>query len=397
MKKRQIIILASAALVLLFFMVLGSFLGQHISPPEQKEVKIVKKYVKTVPVEYSTIQTEITSYGRVITAHSLDMIAEKTGKILRGSVPLKAGQNFNKGQLICKIDDTEARLNLRAQKSNFLRDLAAILPDLKVDFENNYSAWHKYFNVIDINEPLPVFPEHKSDKEKVFLATRNIFSTYYSIKSAESSLQKHAIYAPFNGTIAEVALQEGAFVNPGNRIATIVQTDQLELKVDIETENIEWISTGQRVKVFRDEVGNDWLGSIARIGRVVNENTQSLDVYITLDSDASKNLYDGLFLEASIPGKEIENAMEVPREAVMEGNKVFIVKDSLLQTKYIEVHKVNPRTLVFSGLQEGQDLVVEPLINAYNNMKVYKIEQKEERSEFDQEAKKSPDKVLTAN
>ena len=138
MKKRQVII-TTTALVVVFgsFGLMNFFSGMAEAPVERVEPE-VKKYVKTVKVAYTTVPTEITAYGRVRAAESLDLIAEKSGRMSQVSVRLKEGISFRKGDLLFKIDDTEARLNLQSQKSNFLRDLAAILPDLKIDYGDNY-------------------------------------------------------------------------------------------------------------------------------------------------------------------------------------------------------------------------------------------------------------------
>jgi len=72
--------------------------------------------------------------------------------------------------------------------------------------------------------------------------------------------------------------------------------------------------------------------------------------------------------------------MEIPRNAIFNGTQVFVVADTLLKVRDIQIHKINPQSVVFSGLGEGEDLVVEPLINAHNNMRVWKLSEKESSS-----------------
>jgi len=374
MKPRQFIIVGIGIAVVAISFLLSGVLGGMKEPPEMKRPPEIKKYVKTEPVKYSTIPTEVLAFGRVRTAESLDVIAEVSGRMFGGSVPLKEGQSFRKGTLIYRIDDTETRLDLQSQKSNFLKDLAAILPDLKIDFSDNFKAWEEYFNSIDLNKSLPELPGYKSNKEKTFLATKNIFSSYYSIKSAEANLEKYRFYAPFAGTISEVNLQSGSYVNPGSNIAKILRSDKLEIKVDVSADQIHWIENGAST-VVKSENGLEWNGRVTRIGEFVNQNTQSIDVHIALESNGER-LYDGQYLEAKIPGKVVENGMLIPRNAIFNGNEVFVLKDSLLKVKEVKIHKTNPETVVFSGLNSGSELVVEPLINAHNNMKAYKLEEK---------------------
>ena len=170
-------------------------------------------------------------------------------------------------------------------------------------------------------------------------------------------------------------MQSGSFVNPGNKIGTVLRSDRLELKVDVGVADIDWVEMGSEAEVVT-EAGSSWSGTVERVGEFVNQNTQSIDVYIALNQKRDQKLYDGEYLESTIPGKIIENGMVMPRNAIFEGNKVFILQDSVLKVKEINILKVNPETAVFHGLAENTELVVEPLINAHNNMRAYKLEEK---------------------
>ncbi len=390
MKKRQIIISLSGITIVVGSVLLNQFLTSLKEPPEVKVPIEVKKYVKTQPVKYGIVPTEVVAFGRVKTAQSLDMIAEVSGRMMATGLPLKEGQRFDKGDLLYRIDDAEARLNLQSQKSNFLKDIAAILPDMKIDYSESYDKWSAYFSAIDINKTLPDLPTYSSDKEKTFLATKNIFSAYYTIKSAEVNLRKFNFYAPFNGVISNIDLQSGSYVNPGNKIGTLLRSDQLEMRVDVGVADIDWIEMNSEAQVMT-ESGVSWTGRVARIGEFVNQNTQSIDVFIAIENQSGRKMYDGEYLKSKIPGKVVKEGMIMPRNAIFDGNKVFVLEDSLLKVKDINIHKLNPETVVFSGLAEGSELVVEPLINAHNNMKAFKLE---EKNEVDIEQKDSSVKLV---
>ena len=94
---------------------------------------------------------------------------------------------------------------------------------------------------------------------------------------------------------------------------------------------------------------------------------EALDVFVQLFPGQDK-VYEGMYLRAVMPGEVIDNGMEIPRNAVFNGSQVYTVKDSLLKVNNITIHKINSETVIFSGIEEGSDIVVEPLINAYNNM-----------------------------
>ena len=60
----------------------------------------------------------------------------------------------------------------------------------------------------------------------------------------------------------------------------------------------------------------------------------------------------------------------ISRKAVFNRNEVFVVEDGRLRKKQVSVHKLNPSTVLFSGLNEGEMVVIDPPVNASENMKV---------------------------
>ncbi|WP_424961151.1 efflux RND transporter periplasmic adaptor subunit [Ekhidna sp.] len=370
MKKRQSIILIAVGIIVASFGI-SEYLGSLKEEPVIRKPPQAKKYVTTTPVRYKDLKTDVITFGRVENAQVLDLISEVSGRMTQGSVRLKEGESFNKGTLIYKIDDEEASLNLKSQKSNFLRDLAEILPDLKIDFGDNYDKWQAYFEALDIDKSFPELPKVNSTKEKTFLATKGIYSSYYSIKSSESQLAKYRYYAPFSGSIMEVAMQSGSFVNPGTRIGKILRSGVYEMKASVETRDIPWIQVGSSVEIYSKESQQYWKGEVTRISDYVNQNTQSVDVFITIYPNGQK-IYDGQFFQAAIPARTVKDGMIMPRNAIYNGNEVFVLEDSLLKKKSINVVRLSEEDAIFNGLEQGQELVVEPLLGAYNNMKAFK-------------------------
>ncbi|MFY0605311.1 MAG: efflux RND transporter periplasmic adaptor subunit [Cyclobacteriaceae bacterium] len=376
MQKRQLIIIVVVVVVLGGSFGLNQFFASQKEAPVQRKVPVAKKYVKTTPVDYDNIQTYINAFGRVQTAQSMDLVPEASGRMFEGNVRLKEGQSFKKGTLLFYLDDKEATLTLKSQKSNFLKDLASILPDLKVDYDGSFQKWSTYFSKIDINKTLPEIPKVSDDKEKTFIATKGIYSSYYNIKSAEERLRKYRFYAPFDGSVINVNVESGAFVNPGSTIATIIRTGAHELKVSVETRDISWVQLGSPATLTSNETQQFWSGEVIRISDVIDQNTQSVNVFIKINP-GSKKIYDGQFIEASVPARKVENGMIIPHGALYNSNEVFVVEDTLLVVKEVFVHRKMKESVIISGLEPGENLVIEPLVNAHNNMVVYKMEQKD--------------------
>ena len=374
MKTRKLIILGVGLLILASGVFLNNVLSSMKTPQPKKPPRENFTNVPVLPVKYTDQETELSYFGRVSSFQEVALISEVQGQILKGSVNLKPGQRVSKGQLLFRIDDQETQLNLQSQKSQFQKSIADILADLQIDHADNFPAWQSYFEKLEIDKSLPALPEVKDLKEKTFLSTRGIFSSYYSILASEERLTKYKVYAPFSGSLSEVMLEPGSVANPGTRIATLQRTSQLELVIPVRSEDLEWISRGSTVEVESEDGLEKWNGKISRIGEQVNPSTQSVNVYISIGVNAENPIYNGQYLRAILPGDVVQKAMSIPRRALHDQNKVYVVENDLLCPLEVTVHKINPTTAIISGLYVGAQVVSDPPLNAVENLPVKVIQ-----------------------
>jgi len=239
---------------------------------------------------------------------------------------------------------------------------------MRIDFPDSFKKWNDFFLSLNINKPLPKLPKLDSDKEKIFLASRNILNDYFNIQSAQIRLAKHRIYAPFNGTFTQVFLEVGSVANPGVRIASMIRTDKLELEVPVEIKEIYWINIGDRVEISTETGLLTWQGTVVRKADFVDPNTQSITVFVSVKPNAENPLYQGQYLNAAFQSKEVDNSMLIPRNAIFNKSYVWLVVNGKLTSQKVDVLMQNENTVIVSGLKEGDQVVVEPLVNARDQM-----------------------------
>lgn len=372
MKKidRRIIIIGAFLFIVALAYGIMRFLIAQGEEPRMRPPQEAKRYVNAQPITYDTILSPVSAPGRLTSLAEVDLVAEASGKIIESSIPLKKGSSFNKGDVLFTIYPDEAALALKSRKSQFLNMLANLLPDLSIDFPKQESTFREFFNSVDLNAPLPPFPEMHSEKFRIFLASKNILSEYYSIKKDELKLSRHTIKAPFKGTYSEVFFEAGSYINTGGRVAKAIRTDVLEMEVPLKRFDASWVKIGDRAIIKSRERNLTWKGSVVRKNQFVDPTTQSQGVFIRVQNHSKKPLLSGEYLKASFPGHPVENVMEVPRNVVFNTNEVFIVNDHRLKKKTIDIIKVNEKTVLFEGLEEGAMLVMEPLINVTEGTKV---------------------------
>jgi multidrug efflux pump subunit AcrA (membrane-fusion protein) len=328
--------------------------------PEKEQTTELNKYVKVAKVKNDTNHIIIEGTGRIISSRKIDVSAEVQGQLINTGVTLKAGTAFKQGQIIFGIKDTEARLALQARKSIFMNLVANILPDIKIDFSESYDKWKNFFEQIEPEKTLPEIPIINNVKERTFISVKNIFSEYYTIRAEEERLKKYFFVAPFNGSITDVYAETGAIVNPGTRVATIIKTEELEMEMAVDANNIAYVSSGMPVKLFINGLNKNLTGKVIRVGNHINTQTQSVPVYIKIDDTKSINLYNGMYLSAQISAGVINNCFKLPRRA-LNSRDVFYVEDSILKKTTIDIVFTSSEHVYVKGLQDNTLIAVEPI------------------------------------
>ena len=130
---------------------------------------------------------------------------------------------------------------------------------------------------------------------------------------------------------------------------------------------MKYLKIGDKVQLNSDDVAGHWAGRIARISSSIDNKTQTVKLYIqTNGSDLKENM----FLTGSVAATTLAQVMEIPRKLLVEGDKIYTIKDSLLQLQTIQIIKTNPETLIIRGVAEGSQLLKEPFSTAHEGMKV---------------------------
>ncbi|MBK7130679.1 MAG: HlyD family efflux transporter periplasmic adaptor subunit [Crocinitomicaceae bacterium] len=362
MKIRHIVIIVLFLVInLLIGMVLMNAGGKKTV--EEKD-QLVIPHLEAMQVNNTVEEIRVSGYGTLSSYNTVDLAAEIQGKLYAGNKALKPGMRFKKGDLLFRIDDSEARYSIRARKSTFINLLANILPDIKVDYNSEYKKWSDYLESIKLNESLPTLPAWSSEKEKVFLSTRNVLTEYFNIKSQEEQLKKYTVHAPFSGMISEVYMPEFSFVNPGAKIIKVVQTGNYEIPVAVPVSQLDMVKVGTKCTIYSTDGTERGGGSVVRISEVINRTTQSVTVYVKPGNDKDADYIEGEYLLVKIDAELTQNGCLIPRSAVQDGQVyVYSKTDSLLNKKPVQILNENEQGFFVSGISDTDTIIIQEVLN----------------------------------
>ncbi|MEM1119421.1 MAG: efflux RND transporter periplasmic adaptor subunit [Bacteroidota bacterium] len=338
----------------------------------RKEKKLVTG-VFVENVRNSDIPINITTSGNLMAKNRIELFAEVQGIFNNSRRPFRPGTYYQKGEALIELDKKEEVIGLKAQKSSLYNQLVLLIPDLRLDYPDAIAKWDEYVNTFDVNQPLRPLPEPESDKEKLFLSGRNIYTSYYNVQNLETQLANYTIRAPFSGVLTQALVNEGSLIRPGQKLGEFIDHSNYELEVAINTAYGDLLGMGKTVDLRNVERTKSWQGKVVRVNSLVDPASQTIPTFIQV---RGKGLKEGMYLEAEVTAKEEPNTYEVNRKLLVENEKLFVVRDSVLDLVTVEPVYFKENTAVVRGLPNGTKLVSKAIPGAYVGMKVKVFEDK---------------------
>ena len=354
----------------ILLIVLSIFLSKVIidskkifKPRSEKVVKMVFTEVvanKTVPIIVS-------ANGNLTAKQRVELYAEVQGVFRKGNKLFRGGQEYGAGETIINIDADEYAASVQSAKSNLFNQLTAVMADLRLDYPDIYPKWQGYLNNFDMTKSTPVLPAMSTEKEKFFISGRGILTSYYNVKNLEQRLSKYRIIAPFSGVVTEALVTEGTLVRAGQKLGEFINPEVYELEVSISKTYTDLLKVGESVELTNLDDDSSYKGKVTRINGSIDQASQTIKAYIEV---TDKKLREGMYLEANLDAKQEENAIEIDRSLLLEGNRIFVVRDSVLDIIDVQPVYFSDKRVVLKNVPDGVTIMSKPLVGAYTGMAV---------------------------
>jgi multidrug efflux pump subunit AcrA (membrane-fusion protein) len=350
--------------------ILGFYLSRQIVNSKTRPKPKVEKVVKTVftqTVANGTVAIIIPANGNLMAKRRVELYAEVQGVFKKGNKLFKAGQLYREGETIIRIDASEYYASVQSAKSNLYNLITSIMPDLRLDYPEVYPKWQTYLSNYDLDKTTPLLPAMTSESEKYFISGRGILTNYYNVKNLEQRLSKYTISAPFSGILTDALVTEGTLVRSGQKLGEFINTDAYELEVAVSKAYSDLLKVGEAVELVTLDRTKTYMGIVSRINGSVDQATQTIKAFIEVsDSD----LKEGMYLEASLNAKEETDAIEIDRNLLLENDKIFVVRDSILDLIDVKPVYFSDKKVVLKEVPEGITIITKPVVGAYAGMLV---------------------------
>jgi membrane fusion protein (multidrug efflux system) len=356
-----------AGLMLAAGFVISTILSSQKEPMRRKPEAVRQKSIPIITVQNKDIEIPIEMSGPLYAYDKVEMFAEVSGVLLNTPKHFKAGTPFKKGEVLIKIDDLVYKNNVLAQKSSLLNQLTLLLPDLSIDFPQSSQRWETYLKNMNLQEELHPLPEPTSDKERYYIASRNIYNQYYVIKGMETTLSKYTIRAPFAGVVSVSLINPGTLVRVGQKLGEFISTEVYEMEASVSLFDANRLETDQQVSLTSEDVQGEFTGYIRRINRVLDPTSLTVKIYIHVQDP---RLRDGMYMVAKAEGKPIPGAVAISKDLLRENNHLFAVENSVLVLKPVRVVAERGDIAIVRGLATGTRILGEVWAEARVGMKI---------------------------
>jgi RND family efflux transporter MFP subunit len=216
--------------------------------------------------------------------------------------------------------------------------------------------------------------------EKAVAAARNSAAAVEAnVARLNDLLEYQTVRAPFAGVITLRNVDAGVLVNEGNTLLyRIAQTDRLRTYLNVPQADAGSVRVGQQaVLVVPDLPGHGFPGAVTRTANALDPATRTLLTEVQV-RNADGSLMPGMFAEVDLTVPRKYPPLLIPGDTLVvrsDGPQVAVVaRDGAVHFTRIQLGRdYGDRLEVISGLQEGQQLAVNPSDDVREGVKVHAV------------------------
>ncbi len=333
---------------ILFFAFFATLLFSCSEEKEKKEeipAESFRNEVAATEVHVALAETKSFDYlinatGKLEASGQVKAIIEQPGYLI--DLPIREGQAVSKGDVIARLDPTEAEIRLEKAKIALKNSQAA--------FENDKLGFQRDFESGD--------SERKQFLEDQLKAKNGVLLAEIELKEAQLNLDRCEVKAPISGKIADLKFKEGSLISSNSELCEILSTNSLDLKVKVLESDISLISLNQKAEIYPVSNTQTALeGRVTGINPKVDENGL---VQVAIRLTSSRNLLPGMNARAVIRAPQ-SNSLVVPKDAVVYRSGravVFTIENNESKWNYVEVGKDNGKEIeILEGINPGNTVI----------------------------------------
>lgn len=303
---------------------------------ESNATKVVA--VTVSPLVTSSFKHFVEAQGSVIAENTVLVSPQTGGAIV--TLPVVAGQQVTKGQLIATLDNSILKESMEEVKHQL--DLAKVL------FDKQKTLWDQQIGT-EVQ-----FISAKSNKE----------SLEKRLVTLRAQLGLSRVVAPISGTIEIVRQKAGEMAAPGMPIVQIVNLGNLKIVSKIADSYVGTVKLGDPIVVKFPDINKEIAARISLVSKMVNPLTRTFDIEARIPN-AGGDLKPNQLAVINVNDTSKSNALVVDENFIQKtekGNLIYVAVTEggkkVARARQVTVGLTyNGQAEIAVGLQAG-DLII---------------------------------------
>lgn len=266
--------------------------------------------------------------------HAISQVASQSAGAVR-TLRVNSGEQVTTGAVLAVLDSDILQANIAAKRSELARAQAGA--DQAKRDEARFKRLYDQNSISDQQfEQARLKAAELSDQAQMIAS---------SLDALMLELEKRTIRSPFDGVVTARHVSVGEWVGVGGPVATVAQSDPMEVHIHVSSRDLLRLEPKQRLPVT---IGQHHIeGRVAGIVPLADSASRTFLVRVALDLPAGFQAAQGMEATVGIPQPVPTDSLLLHRDAVIErfGQQVvFAVIEGKAQMMPVEI-------LGFDGLQ----------------------------------------------
>tara|TARA_B100000497_G_C7669841_1_gene404196 strand:+ start:454 stop:1623 length:1170 start_codon:yes stop_codon:yes gene_type:complete len=338
--------------------------------------------VRALTVTPQTLALSVTSEGNVQPRVEMELVTQVAGEVISVASSLLTGGEFTAGDTLITVDPRDYEIALLRARSSLARATA----ELNFAIEEQVRVRALYAKELASLAQLQAI-------ERAFLVAQSTEADAAArVSRAQIDLERTVLKAPFSGRVRDEAVDVGQFLQKGRAVATLYDTERLEVRLPLADAQLayldpEFANTGIAsadpipVTLTANFGGRQqsWAAQLLRSEGDISTASRFLYVIAEVSQSTNENgvrLPVGLFVNAAIQGRTVDDLVSIPRTALRSGNNVMVIdENNRLQFREVQIFRLSEaHALISGGLNTGERISISALQFVVEGMPVQVIQ-----------------------
>jgi RND family efflux transporter MFP subunit len=350
---------------------------------EESAPEIVPISVRVAAVETQSVQIDVESQGKAQAARQASVSSNVQGPVAWVSPSLEAGAYVEAGEPLLRLEASDFETAVIRSQAGF--------DQARAEAEFSQADLSRIQELA--GRRLASEAELQNAQRQATIAAARLADAKAALDQAQLDQERSVLRAPFNAIVASRDVELGQFVNRAESVAVLFDADSVDVRVPLAIRQLGYLDVPAG---FRGEfesglapsvelTGNyggkkyTWRGTLLRTEATIDPNSNTVQAIIRVEQPEASNqaipLPIGLFVEAKIAGKRIDDLIALPRAVIRNNSQVLVVDaENKMYFRDVDIFRLEEdRVLISGGLLAGERICISPIQAVVDGMSVQPV------------------------